>query len=104
MDTAADLLVSQLGKPALDQVQPAAGGRGEVQNKAGVRLQPAFDRRGLVRGGVVQDQVHVEIGGDFLLECVEELLELDSAVAGVQPADHFPGGDVQSGVEAGCRG
>jgi hypothetical protein len=34
-----------------------------------------------VRGGVVQDQVHVQISGDFLLQGVEELLELDRAVA-----------------------
>src|SRR4051812_19481839 len=37
---AAQLLVSQLGKPALDEVQPRLTGRGEVQHEARVRGQP----------------------------------------------------------------
>ena len=59
-----------------------------------------LDRRGLVRGAVVEDHVHVELGGDLAVEGLQELLELDRAVAGVQRADHLAGGDVQRGVEA----
>jgi uncharacterized integral membrane protein len=41
-------LAGQLGEPPLDQVQPRAVGRGEVQLEARVGDQPAPDRRGLV--------------------------------------------------------
>src|SRR4051812_30755187 len=42
---AAQQLGGQLSEPALDEVDPAAGGRGEVQDEARVAGEPAFDLR-----------------------------------------------------------
>jgi len=53
-----------------------------------------------VGGGVVEDEVDVEVGRDLAVDRLEELLELDRAVAGVQRPDHLTGGDVQCRVEA----
>src|SRR3954465_8000696 len=69
----------QLGEPALDEVQPRAAGRREVQDEAGMRGEPAPDRRGLVRAAVVEHEMDVEVGRDFAVERDQELLELDRA-------------------------
>jgi hypothetical protein len=53
----------QLTEPSLDEVDPVAGGRGEVQHEPGVLGEPTLDLWGLVRRAVVQHQVHVEVGG-----------------------------------------
>jgi hypothetical protein len=45
--------------------------------------------------------VDVRFGRDFLVEGLQELLELDHAVARVKAADHFASGDVQCGLQAG---
>ena len=37
----------------------------KCRTNRGWACQPALDRRGLVGGGVVEDEVHVEVGGDF---------------------------------------
>jgi hypothetical protein len=54
----AQQLVGQFGEPALDEVQPPRAGRREMQDEAGVRRQPALDRRRLVRRGVLEHEVH----------------------------------------------
>ena len=46
-----------------------------MQVEAGVAGQPVTDRRGLVGGEVVADQVHVQVGGDGLVDGDEELAE-----------------------------
>ena len=67
---------------------------------SGLGEQPAFDRRRLVGGGVVEDEVNVEVFGDLCVDGLQELPELDRAMAGVQPADHLSAGEIQRGVEA----
>jgi hypothetical protein len=54
-----------------------------------------------VRRGVVEHEVNVEAVGDLAVDGLQELLEFDRAVAGVQRADHVAGGDIERGVEAG---
>jgi hypothetical protein len=54
-----------------------------------------------VRGGVVEHQVDVKLGWDLAVDGLQELLELDRAVAGVQGADDLARREVQGGVEAG---
>lgn len=61
--------------------------------------QPLLDRRGLAGGVVVADQVHVQVGGHFLVELGEELLELGGAVAAVEGAEASrtePGGQTST--------
>src|SRR3954452_9226099 len=74
--------------------------------KAGVAGQPVADRRGLVGGQVVADQVHVQLGRDGLVDGDEELAELDCPVLAVQRGDDVAVGDVEGGEQAGswCRG
>src|ERR1700686_3552964 len=50
-------------KEALDQVQPRAVGRHEVQVPAWTSGQPRLDLRMFVGGVVVDDQMNIEIGG-----------------------------------------
>ena len=52
-----------------------------VHVKARVALQPTLDRGALVGAVVVTDQVHVEVLGNLAVDLLEELLELDGAVA-----------------------
>src|SRR4051794_32655069 len=100
MCAAAQLFGRQFGEPALDEVQPRARGRGEVQREARVREQPALDRRRLVRGAVVEHEVNVELGGNFGVDALQELLKLDRAMAAVQRSDDLAGAQVKGRVEA----
>jgi hypothetical protein len=61
--------------------------------------QPALDGGRRVGRAAVQDEVDVELPRDFAIEGLQELLELDRAVAAVQAADDLAGGDVQRGVQ-----
>src|SRR5439155_2318109 len=101
VDAAAEQLGCELGEPALDEVEPAGAFGHEVEDEARVAEQPAPDRRGLVGGVVVEDQVQLELGWYLPVELVEELLELERAVAGVQAADHLAAGEIKRGEEAG---
>ncbi len=56
-DAAAECLLGQLAEPALDDVQPRARGRGEVQVGARVLGEPGADVVGFVGAVVVDDQV-----------------------------------------------
>ena len=58
-----------------------------MQVEAGPFGQPAADQSGLVSGGVVQDDMHVQIGRDGPLDGVQEGPEL-LATDGVAPGVH----------------
>jgi hypothetical protein len=58
-------LGGQLAESALDEVDPRARGRGEVEVEPGVLSEPALDLRDLVAGGVVEHKVHVEVRGEL---------------------------------------
>ena len=53
-------LLGDLGKEALDHVEPRGRSRREVQVKARMPLEPAFTAGVLVGGIVVDDQMQVE--------------------------------------------
>jgi len=72
----------------------------EVPHEPGVRGEPVTDGRRLVRGGVVEHEMDIELGGHFAVEGLEELLELDRAVPAVQRADDLAASDVKRGAEA----
>ena len=61
MDAAADLLVGQVAEPAFHLVDPGGAGQGEVEVETGMFDEPVVDRRPLVGGQVVADQVHIEL-------------------------------------------
>ena len=90
MGAAPEPLVGELGEPALDEVDPRAVGRREVQVKPGVAHEPAVDLGGLVRRDVVDDEVDVEIVGHAAVDEVQEAAELDGPVALGHVGDHVP--------------
>jgi hypothetical protein len=66
-----------------------------------VLQQPVLDRRGLVRGVVVQDQVELQAGRDGGVDELEEPQELLVAVAAVGLGDDRAAGQVERGEQAG---
>src|SRR5690606_15092513 len=64
-DAAADALGGDLGKPALDEVEPGSAGGGEVHVEAGMLGKPRPDLGVLVGGVVVGDDVQVQVLGRF---------------------------------------
>src|SRR5258708_23344139 len=80
-DAAADAPSGDLGKEALDHVEPRAGSGREVQVKARMPLEPALYRGGLVGGIIVDDEMQVEIGQRALVDGLEKAEELAMAVA-----------------------
>ena len=59
----ADTAAGQGGEEGLDRVQPGAGGRAEVEDPAGVPVQPSGDFGVLVAAIVVEDAVDELAGG-----------------------------------------
>jgi len=62
----------QFSEPSLDLVQPRGAGGDEVQLEPRVLQQPPLDRRGLVHGKVVADQMDRQVGFDPPVDLVEE--------------------------------
>lgn len=61
--------------------------------------KPCGDRRRLVNGVVVADQVYVQVGRYLLVELGQELAELHGAVTAVDRADHLAGDHIE-GVDS----
>ena len=83
---AADLLLGQLTEPALNQVEPRAVGRSEVDVEARPLGEPVANDRGLVGAVVVHDHVDVQIRGDVVLDGVQEAAELDGCLLYTSPS------------------
>jgi len=92
---AADGAAGDQRKEALDQVQPGAVRRHEMQMPAWTCGQPGLDLRMLVGGVVVDDQVNVEIGGHRRFDCAQEAEKLLMTVAWLALRQHLPGQHVQ---------
>ena len=58
-----EALAGDFGEQPLDQIEPGAGRRREVQREAFVSRQPTRHGRRFVRGVVVEDQMQIEMGG-----------------------------------------
>jgi hypothetical protein len=69
---ALEQLGRQLGEPALDEVEPAARCRREVQLEAAMREQRSLDRRRLV---------DIQLGGNPAIDGLRKRLGLDRVVA-----------------------
>ena len=87
---AADGALRDQPEPAFDLVQPGGIGRGVVQVKARMTREPGFDSGMLVRAVVIDDQVHVEIPGNFALDVTQESEELLMSVARLALGNHLP--------------
>ena len=81
MNAATQLLLRQLGEPTLHQIEPRCAGGREVEMEAGMPRQPALDRRGLVRGVVVEDDVDIEGPRHLVIDADQELAELDGTMS-----------------------
>src|SRR5271169_58675 len=95
MGAAFDLASADQGEPALDKVEPGARSGREVHVKSRMTSEPTFDRGGLVRAVVVQDQMHVQLSGDVGFDRAQERKELLAAMTSMQLSDHAPRGDIQ---------
>src|SRR5258708_6148677 len=76
--------------------------RSEVQVIARMPQEPRLNFLGLVGGIVVQHQMDRKIGRNVAIDLLQELAELDGAMAWPAPADHRSRGDVQGREKAGC--
>ena len=90
-------LSGDFSEEPLDEIEPGAGRRSEVQDKAFVSCQPALHGRCLVGGVVVEDQMQIEMGGGLAINLPEEGQELVCPMAGQTFADDFAGRDVERG-------
>jgi hypothetical protein len=63
--------------------------------------EPFVDRLGLVGGEVVADQVHVQFGGNRLVDGDQELLEFHRPVLRMRCGDHGAVGDAECCEQAG---
>jgi hypothetical protein len=95
------LLIGQLGEPALDQVQPGAVGRGEVDVKARPFRQPVPNQRHLMRPVVVHDQMHVEVARHRGINGVQELPELSRAMSLMKLRDQLTRLHIERGKQSG---
>ena len=77
VNSSAQLFVGQLGKPALDEIQPGPVGRCEVHVEARALRQPVANQRRFMRTVVVHDQMDVELFRHRGVDRIEELSELD---------------------------
>ena len=69
-------LSGDFGEEPLDEVEPGARRRREMQDEAFVSCQPAFHGRCFVGGVVVEDQMQIEMGGGLAINLLEEGQEL----------------------------
>jgi hypothetical protein len=99
MNATAKMLLDQEREPAFDLVQPGGARRREVHVIARRLRQPAVNERRLVRGVVVEDQVHRQVGRHGSGDGVEEFAKLDRAMVAMTLADHCAGLHVERGKQ-----
>ena len=95
------LFLGQRREPSLDQVEPRSAGRREVQVEAWITQQPALDRRSLVGGVVIDDQMQLGRGRHRLVDGLKELAKLDCPMPLMQLADHGASFEVERREQVG---
>src|SRR5712691_3115551 len=98
---AADRFVGEFAKPAFDEVEPGARGRGEVEVEARMLGEPGLDVVVFVGAVVVDDQVQLALAGELAVEVAEELEELLVSVARQALADDAAVERVEGGEQGG---
>ena len=94
-----DCSLSDDPKPALHLIEPGGVGRRVVDVEPWTLRQPGADFGVLVRAVVVDDQVHVELGRDLLVDPPQETQKLLVPVPGFALGDHRTSGYVQGGKQ-----
>src|SRR5689334_14513312 len=102
MCAAPHLLLRKTGKPSFYQVDPGGAGRREVHVKARASHQPGADGRGLVSAVVVEDQMNIQRGRHTLINGIEELAKLRTAVPAVTFSNDRTGLHIE-GRKQRCR-
>src|SRR5207253_9610813 len=64
VDAPPDLFLGEGGEPGLHVVHPGAAGRRKMDMEPGMPDQLAVNQRGLMRAGVVDDEVDVQLSQD----------------------------------------
>src|SRR6201993_2605938 len=98
-DAAADTVGGNPAEEALDLVDPGARRGCEVHVEAAVLGQPGFDRRVLMGGIVVGDQVQIEGLGRAAVDGSQEPQPFLVAMALHALPDHPTGGDIERGEQ-----
>ena len=65
-----DALFSDLGKPALDLVEPGGTGWGEVEMIAGAFFKPRGHFGGFMRSVVIQNDVNIKVVRNFMIDSI----------------------------------
>src|SRR3974390_3289566 len=99
--TAFEAAFGQFGEEALDRIEPRGRGRGVMEDKAVVSVEPGANLGVLVRGVVVEDDMDDLAGGDVGFDRIEEANELLMAVALHAAADDTAFQDVCGGENTG---
>ena len=87
-DAASDAVLSDQAEEALDLVEPGCRGGSEVHVEARMTFEPCLDRRVLVGGVVVGDQMHVEGFGRDAIDGPQETQPFLMAMPLHALADH----------------
>jgi hypothetical protein len=101
MGTAPDLFVGRGSKEPFHEVDPRGAGGREVEMEAWPFGEPAPDQHRLVRAIVVQNEMH-ETCRHRVVNAIEELAELHTAMPAVQFTDHCTGFEIERGKQQ-CR-
>src|SRR6266700_1548240 len=75
------LFLGEGGEPAFHEVHPGAAGGREVDLEPRMPHQPAMNRRGLMRAGVVDDEVDVQLRWDRGVDRHQELPKISPLLA-----------------------
>lgn len=93
--TTTERLGGEQSEEALDEVEPRGMRGGEVQVESGMFEEPAMDGGRLVRGEIVEDDVHLQALLRRRVDLVQERDELLGAMSGSKRAENSPGRDIQ---------
>ena len=96
-----DLLLTELGKPALDLIDPRTVGGSKVQVVARPFGQPATHERCLVGGVVIQHEMNLSVFRHNGIDLVQKVAELHRAVSAIALGEHIASGHLQSRKERG---
>jgi len=89
-------------KESLDEIEPRAVRRGEVQMKPRMLQEPPVHRRGFMRREVVEHDVHVEIWVDVDVDVTQEANEVLSPMLRSAAREDFARRDIQGGEQVEC--